>query len=87
MHFHIFRVVIEGKADFAYGGRLLIFGCIDNEELKEWVFFFDFIVETFQIDDEVDVWLNFSDCINSIVVCVYLFIESHFSELAFGVVP
>ena len=58
-HFHIFRVVVEGKADLSNGSRLLIYGCIDNEELKEWVFFFDFIVETFLIDDEVDVWLNF----------------------------
>ena len=32
-HFHIFGVVVEGKADLADGSRLLIFCCIDNEAL------------------------------------------------------
>ena len=54
--------------------------------LKEWVLF-DFIAVAFLIDDEVDVWLNFRDLINPIVDCVYLFIDPHFSEFAFGVVP
>ena len=86
LHFHTFGAVVEGKADLADGGRLLIFGCIDNEVLEEWVLF-DFIAVIFLIDDEVDVWLNFSDCINIIADYVYLLIEPYFSELAFEVVP
>ena len=29
-HLYIFGVVLEGKADLTYGGRLLVCGCIDN---------------------------------------------------------
>ena len=32
-HLYIFGVVLEGKADLTYGGRLLVFGCIDNKIL------------------------------------------------------
>ena len=67
-------------------GRLLVFARVDNEVLKEWVLF-DFIIPTFLIDNEVDVWLHFPDFINPIVDCFYLFIDSHFSEFSFGVVP
>ena len=41
----------------------------------------------FSINNEVDVWLNFPDCINYIVVDVHLIAERHCSELSFGVVP
>ena len=85
MHFHTFGVVVEGKADLTDGGRLLVFGCIDNEALKEG-FFFDFTFRTFLIDDGVDVWLHFHNFINTIADCVYLFIDPHFSEFAFRVI-
>ena len=85
-HFDKFGVVVEGKANLANGGRLLVFARVDNEVLKEWVLF-DFIAVTFLIDDEVDVWLHFSDFTNFIVSCVYFFVPPHFSEFSFGVVP
>ena len=85
LHFHIFGVVAEGKANLADGSRLLVFDCIDNKILVKWVLL-DFIAVTFFIDDEVNTWLNFPDLINLIVNYVYLFIGPHFSELAFGVV-
>ena len=66
LHFDTFGVVVEGKVDLADGGRLLVFGCINNKMLVKW-FLFDFIVVTFLIDNEVYVWLNFSDYINFIV--------------------
>ena len=40
----------------------------------------------FSINNEVDVWLNFPDCINYIVSYFHLIFERHFSELSFGVV-
>ena len=49
-HFHIFGVVVEGKADLADGSRLLIFCCINNEALKFW-FLFGYITAFFLIDD------------------------------------
>ena len=86
MHLDTFGVIVEGKADLADGGRLLIFGCIDNKVLIVRSLF-DFIAVIFSVDDEVYVWLHFSDFINPIVDCVNLFIEPHFSEFAFGIVP
>ena len=68
LDFHTFGVVVEGKADLADWGRLLVFARVDNEVLKDWVLF-DFIAVTFLKDDEVDTWLNFPDCINLIVDC------------------
>ena len=52
--------------------------------LNEWVF-----IEVLTIiftDGEVDVWLDLSNCIDTIVDCVYLFVGPHFSGLSFGVV-
>ena len=86
LHFHTFGIIIEGKTDLADWGRLLVFGCIENEALKEWVLF-DLVIVIFFIGHEVNVRLNFPYYINMIVDCVYLFIDPHFSEFAFGVVP
>ena len=87
LHFHIFRVVIEGKADLANGGRLLVFGCIDNEVFEKWVLIDLLLIIIFLICDEVDVWLHFTDSIHLIVYCVYTFVGPHFSDLSFGVTP
>ena len=67
------------------GGQLFVLCCIDNEALLRW-YLFDFIIVIFLVDDEVNIWLNFPNFINEIVDGVYLFVDSHFSELAFGVV-
>ena len=32
LHFYMV-IIVEGKADLANGGRLLVFGCVDNEAL------------------------------------------------------
>ena len=84
-HFHNLGVVDEGKADLTNGGRLLVFARIDNEVLKEWVFFELFSINV-SIDDKVDVWLQFPDCTHYIVDCAYLFVSPHFSEFSFRVV-
>ena len=85
LHLHNFGVVIEGKADLAGRGRLLVFGCIDNEVFERWVVI-EFVI-LFFIDNEVDVMLHFPYYINFIVDHVYDFVGPHFSELPFGVVP
>ena len=68
------------------GGRLLIFGGIDNEILIEWVHT-GLLIILFFTGNEVNIWLNFPDVINQIVYCVYLFIGPHFSGFSFGIVP
>ena len=62
----MFGVVVEGKADLADWGRLLVFARVDDKVLEEWVFF-DLITLIFLIDNEVDTWLNFPDFFNLIV--------------------
>ena len=86
LHFHTFGVVVEWRTDLVDGGQLLVFGCVDNEALNEWVFI-ELLTLLFFIYDEVDVWFHFPDCIDLIVDCVYLFVGPYFSELSFGVVP
>ena len=83
-HFHIFDVAVKGKSDLANGGRLLVFGCINNEVLLGWVVIGLLIL--YLTGNEVYVWLNFPDLINVIVDCVYNFVYLHFFELSFGIV-
>ena len=85
LHFHIFEVFVKGKADLANGGQLLVFARVDNKVLVRWVLI-DFIT-FFLVDDEVHIKLNFSDCMNFIVECVYTFIYYNLFELLFGIVP
>ena len=84
MHFNIFGVVIEGKANLANRGRLLVLARIHNEVFARWVVNI-FLSIYFLINEEVDVWLNFSDCMNEIVNCVYAFVGFYFYEFSFGI--
>ena len=64
------------------GGRLLIFGGIDNRVLKEGLLYEFIILTFFKVDNEVDVGLHFPERNNEVVECVYAFVRSHCSELS-----
>ena len=72
LHFYIFEVIVEGKADLANDGRLLILCRIDDAVFVGWGTIEPFLT-IFLIDNEIDIWFYFPDCFEVIVYCVYVF--------------
>ena len=83
-HLHVPRVTFEGKIYLAKRGRLLIFACIDYVLRVESVI--DLFIGFFCVHSKVNIWLNFSDFINTVIDWFYWTFEPYFSELSFGVV-
>ena len=75
LYFYFFGVSVERKTYPANRGRLLIFAGIDNQVLVDWAFI-KFLIHLCFIDNEVDIRLNFPNCVDVIIDCVY---KPHFS--------